>query len=542
MVGAFRLPSGSTTTTPTGPTATPWVRPTDWLAMPTIGSQEVVGLLAITNDDANYVAVQAQGAYTVDWGDGTITNYASNAIASRQYTFSSISAATTTSKGYRQVLVRITPQAGNSITVFTFQANHPSLAKSVRANWLDIDINLPNVNTLAVSSNSLTVRLLICERVIIRSLGTPSLGTMFFQMVALKSVYIEPSETSAITQMAQVFDGCTSLEEAPLFDTSAAVSTNGFFNACKSLVSVPAYNFGNTLDCSNLFNGCSRLYTIPLISTGKCTTFNSAFNACTSLVTIPLLDTGKATNMGGMFAGCGALETIPLLNTSLVTNMNTMFSNCTALETIPLIDTSKVTIFTSMFNNCQSLKEIPLLNTGLGQTFTTMFQTCASLKSIPLLNTSQGTTVQGMFNGCASLREMPLLVTASASSFSSFLSTCGALESVPAFNTSAGTNFTSMFASCFALKAIPALNTAAGTVFTTMFVNIKSIAKSDMFGARFAHTYTDNSLSQAAIVNIFNNLGTASGAQAITVSSNPGYAGLTVGEKAIATGKGWTIA
>jgi hypothetical protein len=49
-------------------------------------------------------------------------------------------------------------------------------------------------------------------------------------------------------------------------------------------------------------------------------------------------------------------------------------------------------------------------------------------------------------------------------------------------------------------------------------------------------------LSQANIVTIFTNLGTAAGAQTITVSSNPGYAGLTAGERAIATGKGWTIA
>jgi hypothetical protein len=50
------------------------------------------------------------------------------------------------------------------------------------------------------------------------------------------------------------------------------------------------------------------------------------------------------------------------------------------------------------------------------------------------------------------------------------------------------------------------------------------------------------SLSQANIVLIFTNLGTASGAQTITVSSNPGFAGLTTAERAIATGKGWTIA
>ena len=76
----------------------------------------------------------------------------------------------------------------------------------------------------------------------------------------------------------------------------------------------------------------------------------------------------------------------------------------------------------------------------------------------------------------------------------------------------------------------------------TFIGNNVSIARSNVFGGRFAQSYTNMALSQAEIVNIFNNLGTASGAQAITVTSNPGYAALTAAERLIATNKGWTIA
>ena len=48
-----------------------WVRPPQWLPMPTPGAEEMDCLLAVTNDDSNYVAFTITGgAYYVDWGDG----------------------------------------------------------------------------------------------------------------------------------------------------------------------------------------------------------------------------------------------------------------------------------------------------------------------------------------------------------------------------------------------------------------------------------------------------------------------------------------
>ena len=73
-IGTFKLPIGSTTAT----ASTTWTRPADWLAMPTPGVQEVIGLMAVYDDGGNYVALNCQGAFTVNWGDGTIVNYPSN--------------------------------------------------------------------------------------------------------------------------------------------------------------------------------------------------------------------------------------------------------------------------------------------------------------------------------------------------------------------------------------------------------------------------------------------------------------------------------
>ena len=47
-------------------------------------------------------------------------------------------------------------------------------------------------------------------------------------------------------------------------------------------------------------------------------------------------------------------------------------------------------------------------------------------------------------------------------------------------------------------------------------------------------------LGQAALVQVFNDLPTLVG-KTINITANPGAALLTAGERAIATGKGWTI-
>jgi hypothetical protein len=98
-----------------------------------------------------------------------------------------------------------------------------------------------------------------------------------------------------------------------------------------------------------------------------------------------------------------------------------------------------------------------------------------------------------------------------------------------------------MFLSCFSLPSVPLFNTAAGTVFTTMFNSCANLAVGAMTGTTRAISYITCKLSHDAIVDIFNAVGIAAGAQNLTVTTNPGTAALTGPEIAIATGKGWTV-
>ena len=68
----------------TRPSPLPWIRPGSWLALPDVtGLQKFAGLHAVF-PDSNFVALSAEGAYTVNWGDGSgDTNVATGVTAER---------------------------------------------------------------------------------------------------------------------------------------------------------------------------------------------------------------------------------------------------------------------------------------------------------------------------------------------------------------------------------------------------------------------------------------------------------------------------
>ena len=114
------------------------------------------------------------------------------------------------------------------------------------------------------------------------------------------------------------------------------------------------------------------------------------------------------------------------------------------------------------------------------------------------------------------------------------------------YGNNAVTNMSYMFNGCNSLTAIPQLNTSAVTDMSYMFSNCYSLTAIALNGsvtgwAGYAISLQDCSLSHAAIVAFFNSLPTITSAKAITLTGNPGVSKLTDAEKAIATGKGWTL-
>ena len=131
------------------------------------------------------------------------------------------------------------------------------------------------------------------------------------------------------------------------------------------IVYLPKIDTSSVTYMNSMFDGCFSLTAIPQLDTSKVASMNSMFSGCYSLTTIPQLDTSSVTNMNYMFNSCASLTAIPQLDTSKVTSMNSVFYNCYSLTAIPQLDTSKVTSMGSMFNYCYSLTTANLKNVKL---------------------------------------------------------------------------------------------------------------------------------------------------------------------------------
>lgn len=319
-----------------GSTPTGWQRPSDWLPIPTIATGEEVfyGLFAVYNVvGGNRVAFTFQGNYTVDWGDGSaLENVLSGVKAEHQYNYADV--ANPTSEGWRQALIKVIPTGAANLTVVNLNQTFTGIATNKTSQFMDIVMNVPNCTSLV-------------------ALGT---GSVFHRLV--ERVWIR--EIGAITTAQDLFFGCRSLQNVPLFDTSNVTNMSGMFNGCSSIEEVPLFNTGSVTTMASMFFNCNSLTTVPLFNTAIVTSMSAMFQNCTSLQTIPLFNTAIVTTMASMFNGCFALQSVPLFNTASVNTMFSMFINCFSLQTIPAFNSGSVTTMQDMFFSNQSLFSVSL--------------------------------------------------------------------------------------------------------------------------------------------------------------------------------------
>jgi hypothetical protein len=114
------------------------------------------------------------------------------------------------------------------------------------------------------------------------------------------------------------------------------------------------------------------------------------------------------------------------------------------------------------------------------------------------------------------------------------------VEEIPSLNFSKLTNASSLFDVCVYLRKIGSINLSAITSSLHLLRSNFNISESNITGLRFTHTYSGSKLSRLALINIFNNLGSAT-TQTLDIRFNPGTAELTPSDIAIATSKGWTV-
>ena len=220
-----------------------WVRPSDWLPMPTnitSANQIFVGLHAVFESGQNYCAFSfttSAGQYRVDWGDGTVSLHNSNTIAQKNYDYTSISNSTLCSRGYKQVIIKVTPVSGN-LSGCNFQQRFvttPAQNQVYATGFLDCILSMPNASSGgSITFGGTTIRHSYVERFDVKTIGN-------------------------VTSMSSMFTGCQSLQSVPFFNTQNVTNMSNMFQYCYSLNFIPNFNTALVTNFTNFANACNSL-------------------------------------------------------------------------------------------------------------------------------------------------------------------------------------------------------------------------------------------------------------------------------------------
>ena len=275
------------------------------------------------------------------------------------------------------------------------------------------------------------------------------MGYMFCDCVALTSLYLTNFNTEKVTNMGNMFFGCSSLTTiyaSSKFVTTLVSNSSGMFKYCEKLKGEEVCtNYKATDKTYAKIEGGYFSRAIPRVkyADGTLTFFlasketlgeneygiyglgakpdwvwkNPNVTKVTKVVFDPAFANARPTNCYAWFQGyvnLTSIEGIEYLNTSQVTDMHNMFSECSHLQTTDFsgFDTRKVKDMSYMFHNCGSLKSLDISNFNTSEVtdMRGMFESCIGLTSLDLshLNTSKVSVMASMFQSCINLLSVNL--------------------------------------------------------------------------------------------------------------------------------------
>ena len=211
----------------------------------------------------------------------------------------------------------------------------------------------------------------------------------------------------------------TTVEGIENLNTSEVTSMQSMFDGCKQLTGLDLSGFvtDKVTDMYRMFSDCQQLTELDLSSfnTSAVTRMGEMFSYCQQLqkLNVSSFDTHAVTSMLGMFAQCASLMALDVtgLVTDNVSDMGQMFEGCKLLTSLDLsrFHTDKVTSMSGMFDSCAALQTLDLttFNTAAVEEMRAMFADCAALTRIDVSKRFVTTSVTEsalMFKGCTSLQ------------------------------------------------------------------------------------------------------------------------------------------
>ena len=348
----------------TFPSVAPWVRNPSWPACEAnSGDNRVRGLYAVWPDGGNFIAMNVAGAYTVDFGDGTTTSFASGVQANYEYSYSAAALVGTeapvTFTDTGDLVSRTAHGYTNGMQVQFF--NITTTTGIVNGQFYFVINATANTFQVAATSGG-------------SALALTNDGTGQLLPYRIATVTITPQGGGTLTNIN-------------LFvKHNQAGLINGYVTGWLDLAYAASTITTLTLGASATTVRHNYIERVRLNELGSITSFSALFRNLRKLQNVEIASTiTTVLNMSSMFNNCSSLQTVPLFNTAAVTNMNSMFNNCLSLQTVPLFNTAAVTNMSNMFNNCNSLAAVPALVTTAvtsSGNFNTIFGACNSLSRI----------------------------------------------------------------------------------------------------------------------------------------------------------------
>lgn len=264
------------------------------------------------------------------------------------------------------------------------------------------------------------------------SAGT-DMSYMFAGAAALKMIPGE-FDTGVCTNMAHMYENCTSLVITPVMDTTACTDMTAMFYNCNNLAYIQSdINFnGITEDTSlDMFKGCFKLQLMTITPNSLTCSLDLSDTMLDQscivdiLSNLPKLTDGiektikfpaqvftqemftsyveAAINKGWTIVGITeSSEPQPIsdfTNYMKLTYPDTFLT----IQTCPEIDTTYAVIMQSMFAGCLELRNVVKLNTANVYNMNSMFAGCLHLEAIPELDMSNVSDATLMLANCGNL-------------------------------------------------------------------------------------------------------------------------------------------
>lgn len=333
-------------------TSSNWQRPADWLdidSLVSVGDHKGAFLLAVFPDMPSTWMLSLGQAFTVKV-DGVATNYVSGAQAFSTIDYASCNPATTTSEGFRQVVIEIYPQVNPANTGFSVTAPRTGFPTIYPLNYIDVRLSFPNIASMFMNSGLRMVELRRWTWV-----GTvPALSrSLAFNSPFLEEVNEDFSTANAIgyfsySKMPKVIGNVTNNvvtsmnsfitagygnEEIGDISSTSATSANYFISSSSNTRRVGNINLP-AVTSSLSMGGMAALLEIGTINIPLAT---SLAIANVSLETIGNITTGPAFNtLGAVATGMRRLKRLHITNCTNVTVTTSALTVCNSLQELYL--------------------------------------------------------------------------------------------------------------------------------------------------------------------------------------------------------------